>query len=192
MEDLARVQAKGARLLIVSGRNYFLRTHAAGNKSGALLLTTFILKPGAARNGLPKDARLAPSRMTIQHHIGEACTVRPDKQGQSLPALHPCRLKARCFNETARNMMSCGSLNARGAARRKAGGCSWRLWRPSTSTERRPRSRSTTRRCPFSMPCETISGCVAHVSAAGLASAAPALSTLIERPRARAPLPFRR
>jgi hypothetical protein len=39
LEDLARAQAKGARLLALGGINGFLRIHAAGNKSGALLLT---------------------------------------------------------------------------------------------------------------------------------------------------------
>jgi uncharacterized phosphosugar-binding protein len=37
--DAACAQAKGARLLVLGGINYFLRIHAAGNKSGALLLT---------------------------------------------------------------------------------------------------------------------------------------------------------
>jgi hypothetical protein len=39
LDDLARVQAKGAILLILGGIKDFLRIHAAGNKSGALLLT---------------------------------------------------------------------------------------------------------------------------------------------------------
>src|SRR5271166_2947993 len=41
LKDLARAQAKGARLLALGGINDFLRIHAAGNKSGALLLTMF-------------------------------------------------------------------------------------------------------------------------------------------------------
>jgi hypothetical protein len=41
LEDPARVRAKGARLLALGGLNHFLRIHAAGNKSGALLLTMF-------------------------------------------------------------------------------------------------------------------------------------------------------
>jgi len=43
LKGLARVQAKGVRLPIAGGRNHFLRIHAAGNKSGALLLTLFNL-----------------------------------------------------------------------------------------------------------------------------------------------------
>jgi hypothetical protein len=39
LEDLARVRAKGASLLVLGGRNNFLRIHEAGNKSGVLLLT---------------------------------------------------------------------------------------------------------------------------------------------------------
>jgi hypothetical protein len=41
LEDPARIQTKGARLLIVGGIKDFLRIHAAGNKSGGLLLTMF-------------------------------------------------------------------------------------------------------------------------------------------------------
>jgi hypothetical protein len=37
--------------------NSFLTKLMTGNKSGALLLTTFVLKPGAATNGLPKARR---------------------------------------------------------------------------------------------------------------------------------------
>jgi hypothetical protein len=39
LEDPACVQAKGARLLVLGGINGFLRIHAAGHKSSALLLT---------------------------------------------------------------------------------------------------------------------------------------------------------
>jgi hypothetical protein len=51
LEDLARVQAKGARLLILGGIKDFLRIHAAGNKSGALLLTMleFTMRRGDER-----------------------------------------------------------------------------------------------------------------------------------------------
>jgi len=43
LKDLARVQAKGEILLAMGGRNYFLRKHAAGHKSGRLPLIMFDL-----------------------------------------------------------------------------------------------------------------------------------------------------
>ena len=58
---------RGTAALLPSRRiNYFLTKLMTGNKSGAPLLTTFILKPGAATNGLLKGPPRAPSRLTIR------------------------------------------------------------------------------------------------------------------------------
>jgi hypothetical protein len=65
LEDLARAQAKGARLLALGGINDFLRIHAAGNKSGALLLTIRAL---INRRG---DGRFTRRRAANAVHDGE-------------------------------------------------------------------------------------------------------------------------
>ena len=41
LDGLARIQAKGAMPLVLGGIKDLLRIHAAGNKSGALLLIMF-------------------------------------------------------------------------------------------------------------------------------------------------------
>jgi hypothetical protein len=45
--------AEGAALFFSRRIDDFLSIHQAGNKSGELLLTTFVLTLGAATNGLP-------------------------------------------------------------------------------------------------------------------------------------------
>jgi hypothetical protein len=51
LDKIARAQAKGARPLILGGIKDFLRIHAAGNKSGGLLLTMleFTMRRGDER-----------------------------------------------------------------------------------------------------------------------------------------------
>ena len=53
--------------------NQILTKLMTGNKSGALLLTTFVLKPGVATNGLPKARRERRRGRQSGGQIGEAC-----------------------------------------------------------------------------------------------------------------------
>jgi hypothetical protein len=60
---------EGAALLVLRGVYCILTRLMTGNKSGAGLLTTFVLKPGAAANGLPK--RPAASAVKGRQSVGQ-------------------------------------------------------------------------------------------------------------------------
>ena len=82
LEGPARVEAKGARPLILRGRNDFLRIHAAGNKSGALQLTMFDFTIRRGDERLTKGG-VASAVQEGDGQIGEGCLRRASPTGRS-------------------------------------------------------------------------------------------------------------
>jgi hypothetical protein len=84
LKDPVRVQAKGEILLAMGGIKDFLRIHAAGHKSGALLLTMFDLTIRRGDERLTKGGA-ASAVQRSDGQIGEACP----QAKVALPVLRP-------------------------------------------------------------------------------------------------------